>query len=172
MRAAVQGSTGDAAVLDFVFHGPSHDAVPLANGELRRQIGLKLRAEDTCNVIYVMWELEPRSRIVVSVKRNPGQSTHAACGDRGYAALMPRVRGAPSSAPIAAGERHRLEAAIDGGALRVLADGQLVWEGELPANAIKLEGPIGIRSDNGVFDLELKAAKKGAPESGWPACER
>ena len=33
----------------------------------------KLRAEDACNLVYVMWRIEPQSRLVVSVKRNPGQ---------------------------------------------------------------------------------------------------
>ena len=92
MRALAPGSTGDAAELAFVYRGPSREETRLASGELRRQIGLKLRARDTCNVVYVMWQLEPEPRILVSMKRNPGLSTHAGCGAGGYVTLEPRAR--------------------------------------------------------------------------------
>jgi hypothetical protein len=49
---------------------------PLASGELRRQIGLKLQAEDTCNLIYAIWHIEPDAMVAVSVKRNAGMHTH------------------------------------------------------------------------------------------------
>ena len=41
-------------------------------GELRRQFGLKLRAQDACNLVYVMWRIEPASKLVVSIKCRTG----------------------------------------------------------------------------------------------------
>jgi hypothetical protein len=79
MRAVVAGSTSEAAELAFVYQGPASGVKPLASGEVRRQIGLKLRAQDTCNVVYVMWRVEPASKIAVQVKRNPGKRRHAEC---------------------------------------------------------------------------------------------
>lgn len=156
MRAVVAGDASDAAELDFVYRGPSAKTTLLANGEKRRQIGLKLRAKDTCNVVYVMWHAEPTPGIFVSVKHNPFASTHAACGDRGYI----NVR-AKSFAPVPRlrpDERHVLRAEIDGDVLRVLVDGAESWTAALPSSALTFDGPAGIRTDNGVFDFELRVA--------------
>ena len=83
-RAELGDLPRDSAEIAFVYRGPTRRDAPLASGELRRQIGLKLRAKDTCNVVYVMWHIEPSRGIEVSVKSNPGQATHEACADRGY----------------------------------------------------------------------------------------
>jgi hypothetical protein len=152
MRAEVRGDDGDAAELSFVFKGASDETTPLANGETRRQIGLKLRAQDTCNLVYVMWHESPTPGIHVSVKHNVGKTTHAECGDHGYVNLQPMRTQPP---PIAIGERHRLRAEIEGTTLRVHADEVLIWEGPLPSMALTLVGPAGVRSDNGMFDFEL-----------------
>ena len=146
----------DAAELTFTYRGPSATTVPLASGEPRRQIGLKLRAQDTCNVVYVMWHLEPSAGIFVSVKRNPGASTHGECGDKGYLNLQPRSVSA--AAPVHVGEVHTLRAELRGDLLTVWADGPLVWEAPLPSVAREIAGPVGIRSDNGAFDFELRVA--------------
>ena len=158
MRAVAPGSTGGAAELSFVYRGAAPEVALLASGELRRQIGLKLRAQDTCNVVYVMWEIEPRPHVVVSMKRNPGRSSHSECGPTGYVALKPRAH-APAPPIQGTGERHALRAEIGAGSLRVEADGDVVWEGELPPAALELDGPAGMRSDNGVFDFELRVAR-------------
>src|SRR5262245_52456933 len=42
MRAVAVGTAGDAGELEFTYEGPTREVAPLANGELRRQIGLKL----------------------------------------------------------------------------------------------------------------------------------
>lgn len=152
MRAEVRGRGGRSAELAFVYLGPGDHDVPLANGELRRQIGLKLLAEDTCNVIYVMWHLEPDAGVRVSVKRNPGMSTHAECGDRGYVNVAPARGERVVAAP---GARHVLRAELVGRTLRVDADGVRAWEGALPPEADALSGPAGVRSDNGAFVFEL-----------------
>ena len=87
-RAVVQAGTENAAdqvaEIRFQYLGPSQDSRPLASGELRRQIGLKLRAQDSCNLIYAMWRIEPDARVAVSIKRNTGLHTHEQCGANGY----------------------------------------------------------------------------------------
>ncbi|MCU1277161.1 MAG: hypothetical protein JWM53_707 [bacterium] len=155
MRAVVPWSDGDDAELRFTYAGPSDGAAPLASGEMRRQIGIKLRAADGCNLLYVMWRIEPKAQIVVSLKRNPGQSTHRQCGARGYRNLVARAGTQP--APLAAGDEHRLHARLDGRILRVWADRALAWEGDVGDEAAALRGPAGVRSDNGRFELELLA---------------
>jgi hypothetical protein len=157
VRAVAQKGSGSAVEMSFVYRGPSGGVEPLASGELRRQIGLKLRALDTCNVVYVMWHIEPTRGIHVSVKANPDAHDHASCGDRGYTFVEPaRSSVVPA---ITAGERHTLAARLDVAArsLRVDADGAAAWEGPLPAAAFGFDGPVGLRSDNGDFDVELRA---------------
>lgn len=152
IRAVVPGS-GSAARLDFTYLGPTKETAPLASGELRRQIGLKLRARDTCNVIYVMWHIAPSSGIVVEAKLNPSARSHLECKDRGYLRVRPARDEAV--APVREGERRSLAAVLEGRTLRVFTDGSLTWEGIMPRDAEHLDGPVGIRSDNGAFDAEL-----------------
>jgi hypothetical protein len=162
LRAVVPGTSGSSARLAFVFRGPTQREAPLASGELRRQIGLKLRSQDTCNIVYVMWHVTPDTGVHVQLKYNPGQKTHLDCLDRGYRTLPGRAhRELPS---VRSGERHELVARIDGKTLRVLADGRPAWEGELPEQAFAFEGPVGIRSDNGEFDVELWGAAPSGPK--------
>jgi hypothetical protein len=154
VRAVIAGDRSRAAELAFVYRGPSVSTAPLANGELRRQIGLKLRAQDTCNVVYVMWHVEPSPGVFVSVKRNAGVSTHGECGAGGYENL--KAREASAAPLIEPGVPHVLDAVLDGTNLLVKADGNVVWRGELPATALSFDGPVGLRSDNGTFDFELR----------------
>ncbi len=154
--AVAAGTLGSVAEMTFVYRGPSRESAPLASGELRRQIGLKLRAQDSCNVVYVMWHIAPTSGIHVSVKSNSGRSTHAQCADRGYLNIQPIWRRGVSAIRI--GIRRTLAAHIDGTRLVVTVDDAPVWEGALPSSAFAFDGPVGIRSDNGEFEVELRAA--------------
>jgi hypothetical protein len=166
MRAVVDASDGDAAELRFTYLGPADREARLASGELRRQVGLKLRAADGCNLLYVMWRIEPKAQLVVSVKRNPGQRTHAECGARGYRNLVARAGTQP--APLSPNVEHRLHAKLDGRTLRVWADRALAWEGDVGDEVLALRGPAGVRSDNAKLELELlvhAAAPSGAPLS-------
>jgi hypothetical protein len=158
-RAIVPGSAPGVAEIRFRYLGPSVGSKPLASGEMRRQIGLKLRAQDTCNLVYAMWHIEPDSRIAVSVKRNPGKHTHQQCGPRGYLNVKPR-RTVPV-AKVLEGETHRLRATLRGGDLRVEADGRTVWEGQLETASLDFEGPSGFRTDNARFELELLVSPGG-----------
>lgn len=161
-----RGRHAASALLRFRYLGPSAETKPLGSGEVRRQIGLKLRAGDPCNLLYVMWREFPEHAIVVSVKRNAGQTTSAQCGNRGYAdvARVPLATPAAGEADRAA---HRLEARTrahgDGSlGLTVVADGKTVVSRRIPAvQAVGLDGPIGVRSDNGGYRFRLSAAGRG-----------
>lgn len=153
MRAVVPASTSSVAELRFTYLGPTEAQQALASGEMRRQVGLKLRAEDGCNVTYVMWRLAPKPGLIVSIKSNPRQHTSTACGNRGYIRVHPS-----EAAPvpiIEPGAPHVLRAELEGLSLRVLVDGTLAWSGELPSETLAFQGPVGLRTDNGRFELEL-----------------
>ncbi|XXF81080.1 hypothetical protein P2318_15350 [Myxococcaceae bacterium GXIMD 01537] len=156
MRAVTSGVTGPITELRFTYLGPTAEKQPLASGELRQQLGLKLRAQDGCNVVYVMWRLEPKPGLVVSVKNNPGQHTSSECGNRGYSTVRPRKQ-APLP-PLKPGASHVLRAELQGRALRVRVDGASVWEGELPPEALAFDGPPGVRTDNARVELRLITA--------------
>jgi hypothetical protein len=155
MRAVVPGSDGSRVEMRFVYEGPTSETARLGSGELRRQVGLKLRAQDGCNLVYVMWRIDPKPQVVVSIKRNPGQRVHAQCGNRGYTNL--RGVGAQPR-PLVVGEPRTLKAEIVGQRLKGWADDQLAWEGDLGADASALIGPVGVRSDNARWQFALKAA--------------
>jgi hypothetical protein len=135
---------------------------PLASGELRRQIGIKLDAQDTCNLLYTMWHIEPDSRIAVSVKRNPGQRTHEQCGTHGYANIKPSVSIQP--AKIVSGDSHTLRADLQRDELTVSADGAVVWRGALGNQIDNLAGPVGLQTDNARFEFEYFAGAVNLPE--------
>lgn len=157
MRAYVNTWTSQAIEMRFTYDGPTQKKVALGSGEMREQFGLKLRAQDACNLVYAMWRIEPESKLMVSVKQNPGSHSSAACGERGYENLKPRrTSDLPRLRP---GESHTLRAEIKKEELRVFVDDREVWAGEVGADAARIEGPVGIRSDNAQLQFELKAGE-------------
>jgi hypothetical protein len=152
VAAAAGGAADQVAEIRFRYLGPSQTSKPLASGELRRQIGLKLRAQDTCNLIYAMWHIEPDAAVAVSVKHNAGMNTHAQCGAGGYVNFKAQDR--LELPPIRPGETHALRAALHGHDLTVTADGKLAWQGALANELTPLDGPPGFRTDNARFELE------------------
>jgi hypothetical protein len=155
MRAYVNAYTQPEAEARFTYLGATPNETPLASGEMRRQFGLKLRAQDACNLVYAMWRIEPESKLVVSVKSNPGEHSSAQCGNRGYQNIKPR-----RSSPVATlepGAAHTLRAQMKGAEMQVFADNFLVWEGSVGPDALRFDGPVGIRSDNARLQIELAA---------------
>lgn len=152
-RAIVQIPTASGvAEIRFTYLGPSEGAKPLASGEMRRQIGLKLRALNQCNLLYVMWHIEPDTKFAVSIKRNPGQSTHEQCDAHGYATIRPHAMlAAPRVLP---GQSHTIRADLAGEDLTVTADGKVVWEGSVGDGLTGIDGPIGLRTDNARFEFD------------------
>jgi hypothetical protein len=155
MRAYVNTWTSQAIEAQFTYLGPTSEESKLGSGEIRRQFGLKLRAQNACNLVYAMWRFEPESKIVVSIKSNPGQTKSSECGNRGYQNIKAQ-RG--SAVPILrSGDTHTLGAELDGEQLRVFVDHRAVWEGDLGADAQDMKGPVGIRSDNVRLAFGLRA---------------
>jgi hypothetical protein len=157
MRAYANLATSPSAEIRFSYAGGTKNESALGSGQMRRQFGLKMRAQDPCNLVYVMWRIDPEPKLVVSVKRNPADHTSAQCGNRGYTNIKRR-----KSSPVPClqpGESHTLRAEMQGDELRVFVDNREVWEGSVGADAASLEGPVGIRSDNVRFEFELKARK-------------
>jgi hypothetical protein len=168
MRAYVNAVTGAAVEADFTYLGSTGNEARLGSGELRRQFGLKLRAQDACNLVYAMWRIEPESKLVVSVKSNPGQHTSAECGNRGYRNITAaRSKPVPELRP---GMAHSLRAEMNRAAMRVFADNALVWEGSVGTEALAFDGPVGMRSDNARLQIELRAGQALQAGGREPGC--
>ena len=167
MRAYLNAFTLQLVEAHFTYLGPTGNEARLGSGELRRQFGLKLRAEDACNLVYVMWRIEPESKVVVSVKSNPGQHSSAQCGNRGYRNIKPR-RSTPVPT-LRSGDAHTLRAEMNGAEMKVLADNSLVWEGSVGPDALGFDGPVGIRSDNARLQIDLRAGQPLKAQPGRAA---
>jgi len=167
MRAVVAYPTKPVAEAKLTYLGPTTKDKPLRSGEIRRQFGLKLRALNGCNLVYAMWRIEPKSELVVSVKLNPGKTTNAECGTHGYHTIKPTHELAVPH--LNAGENHTLRAEIEGSRMLVFIDGKLRWEGLLDSDALALEGPSGVRTDNGRFKFELLSSQP-VPGNQNPPC--
>ena len=169
MRAYVNAPSPPIVEAHFTYLGSTGNEARLGSGELRRQFGLKLRAEDACNLVYAMWRIEPESKLVVSIKTNPGQHSSAECGNRGYRNIKPR-----RSTPVPVlhlGASHTLRAAMDGDEMKVFVDNAQVWEGSVGPEALRFDGPVGMRSDNARLELELRAGPLTGMRSGaQPGC--
>ena len=170
MRGYARGAGGDAASLTFTYRGESFETRELAGGQARRQIGIKLRAQDSCNVVYVMWRLDPQPKLDVSVKVNPLKKTHEECGADGYTKVKPRKKTFVPAFEY--GKTHTLRAEIVGDELYAWIDDKLLYQGTLPETARAIKGPAGIRSDNVKFDLVSLAAPHGVGAAAAPACKR
>ena len=154
-RAVAARARDSDVELRFTYLGPTEEVARLGSGRVRRQIGLKMRAQDPCNLVYAMWRIDPGPEIAVQVKRNGGQRTSAECKNEGYRTVRPL-----QSAPVAGvepGSSHVLRAVLRESELRVWADGVLAWQGDLGEEAVDLQGPVGLRSDNARFTFALSA---------------
>ena len=108
-----------------------------------------------------MWRIAPESKLVVSVKSNPGEHTSSACGNGGYRNVKPR-RSTPVPG-LRPQDTHVLLATMNKDALQVFVDNSLVWDGVLGAAALSFDGPVGMRSDNARLQIGLRA---GVVEKG------
>ncbi|WP_430451837.1 hypothetical protein [Rhodopirellula europaea] len=163
-RAQRKAGTHQDATLQFRYRGPSKQTSKLASGELVRQIGLKLRAKNSCNLLYVMWRIEPVEQIVVTFKSNPGASSHSDCGAHGYSTIanIPLEEVGTTAKTHTA---HRLRARVEEehGNFRCIVDvdDKTVWSGPLETRVVApINGPVGFRSDNGSFIFKLFVAEQ------------
>jgi hypothetical protein len=164
MRAIVPAPAA-ALEAQFTYLGPTVETSALGSGAVRRQFGLKLRAQDPCNLVYAMWRFEPKLQLVVQVKTNPGEHESSACGNNGYVTVRPEL--VSSLDAPAVGAPHRLAATIRGKSLQVQVDGVTAWRGDIGGAAVAASGPVGIRSDNVRLTLSLSAP---LPDGGLGAC--
>jgi hypothetical protein len=170
MRAYVNAWTAQSIEARFHYLGPTSNEEALGSGEMRRQFGFKLRAQDPCSLVYAIWRINPESKLVVSVKRNPSAHTSAECGNRGYENIKPR-KSAPLP-PLRSGDSHTLRAEMKKEDLRVFVDNREVWSGDVGADAAALAGRVGIRSDNARLEFDLKTGPyEGAHPNYWRACQ-
>jgi len=126
----------------------------LASGELRRQIGIKLRAENTCNLVYAMWHIEPDARVAVSIKHNPDMSTHEQCYPGGYINLQQS-------------EESRRQKSFPGKP----TDGVEAWHGDLGPVIASFDGPVGLRTDNARFAFDYFVGP-ATPGPATPDCRQ
>jgi hypothetical protein len=166
MRAVLGWTGKPEAEIRLRYLGETEDRSLLRSGAERTQIGLKLKAQDDCNVLYVMWRINPVSSLVVSVKSNPGQHRHAECGNSGYSNIHGTLNGPVPK--MAEGSEHSLHATLAGTLLSVDVDGALAWEGHVDDDVLRFDGPVGLRSDNARFLFQYFAP----PASGAFACDR
>ncbi len=164
MRAYATQWSSQSARLLFTYLGSTSKESALGSGAIRRQFGLKLRAQDPCNLVYAMWRIEPESKLVVSVKTNPGAHTSAECGNRGYENI--KARKTSPIPQLQAGQSHSLSAEMKNSELRVFVDNREVWQGDVGPTAAKLAGPIGIRSDNAHLEFELQTPASQTSNAG------
>jgi hypothetical protein len=154
MRATLKKTgTSQNVTVKFTYLGPTRKVSHLGNGEVRHQFGIKLKAQDICNLVYVMWNFDAQ-KIAVSVKLNPGQRTHEHCLDHGYINnIKPQIWMPPPAVEV--DQPHTLSAELEGQELKVQADGKVAWGGTLVPVVLEFKGPVGIRSDNAqvVFDF-------------------
>jgi hypothetical protein len=154
MRLVAPGTSGTSALLAFTAFGDTTPLVPLASGAIRRQICLKLRAADGCNLIYACWRVGS-AKIVVQVKSNPGDHDAGDCGAGGYSTMTPTW--AATVPTLADGMPHSITADLDGTALTVSVDATTAWTGAVDPVALTVNGPVGVRSDNERWTGALRA---------------
>ena len=158
-RAVRTSGKHSQALLRFRYRGPSEKTAPLDSGAVIQQIGLKMRAMNTCNLLYIMWRIKPTEEIYIAIKRNPGKSKYEDCRANGYIVLG-RVPLKPLGITAATQKTHRLGASVTETAGRyageVTIDGRRIWSGGIDAKLIAdINGPVGFRSDNGSFIFKL-----------------
>jgi hypothetical protein len=163
MRAYVNAQPVQSIEARFSYLGATTHDIPLGSGTMRRQFGLKLRAQDACNLVYAMWRIEPESKLVVSVKENPGQHLSAECGNRGYRNIKPQ-RSAPTP-KLRPGEAHTLRAEMTPTTMNIYIDETLAWQGPLSPDVLKWDERVGIRSDNVRVQFDLTARGLANPGS-------
>jgi hypothetical protein len=169
MRTYLNAKTAQSIEARFTYLGATSHDIPLGSGAMRRQFGFKLRAQDACNLVYAMWRIEPDSKLVVSIKENPGQHLSAECGNQGYRNIKPqRSLPIPKLRP---GDVHALRAEMTSTALSVYIDETLVWQGSLGSDVLTWDSRVGIRSDNVRVQFDLHTGPLERENARIPGCK-
>jgi hypothetical protein len=119
-----------------------------------------------------MWRFEPREAIVVKLKRNPGQHTHAECGSHGYQTLSEWSPNHFAYPTATENSNHTLKAELR---IRDLANADLFVTAndfQFPVVTIRrsdqldFTGPVGFRSDQVQVEFQFSAWSSPLPDSG------
>lgn len=145
VRAMVEGGKPQKIAMSFTYLGPTEKTEPLASGRIRRQLGLKMAQENSCNRISIMWHAYPATRIQIQTKENPGKETSSECGASGYSTVANIIKNVPA---LKLGSSHKLETELIGRQLTVYIDDKKIWSGSVPAKTLKFNGQVGVRTDN------------------------
>lgn len=141
--------------LRFTYGGESKSPTRLASGIARYQVGFKIRTDNTCNVAYLLWKAKDSDKdappsLNVSLKHNPGLSTHAQCGANGYqTADGVAIGGLPK---LEKGAEHELRVRLHGTRYFAFADGEAAGVGDFGPGMEQFSTATGIRIDNLVID--------------------
>ena len=146
-RTAIKNNASDSLHVFFDYLGPTVQIATLGSGLIRFQFGIYLRAQNQCNLLYVMLHIDTPNSIEVERKSNPGMSTHEECANNGYTTLKPSLTHALPH-DITAGNGVDFDTQIDSNVLSVFIDGTLVWQGDIPEDTAGENTSAGIRSDN------------------------
>jgi hypothetical protein len=150
-RAQLGGPTVSSAELWFKWNSDSTLTVPLGDGSYRKQIGIEFRYPNPCNVLAVMWHMNPNDGVEVSTKINAGQTTIGECGTSGYSFPTATTSSVP---PLPTDKKwHRLRVDLIGTVMTVTCDGVIRWQGVIPSGGLAISGPPGVRADNSNFDF-------------------
>ena len=158
VRAVQKGRWAQNGKIRFESRGQTAELKPFKSGIVKEQIGLKLRAMNGCNLVYVMWTLAPKEEITVRIKENPGKTESDDCENDGYTLLntyrVPKKKSARNGRTsrlqadfVSKGHKHHV---------RVYVDNVRVLQVRIPHSFVAtVNGPVGLRSDNGRFRLRL-----------------
>jgi hypothetical protein len=128
---------GERLSVELEYMGKHPNSVPLADGRIVQQVGLKMRNANGCNLAYVVRQFHPSSLLTIAYKSNPGQSTNAECGSNGYVNVKVLTLPATEYENWEYRKRStklRLQAAYAEGTntMMVWYNGENVWTGEVP----------------------------------------
>jgi len=153
MRAVERSGTYSSAKLRVRYKAPSKKTSYLGSGGYKRQIGLKLRASSGCNLLYLMWQIEPTEKFVVLSKINPGMTRHAQCGNENYTNIA--TLSVPTALTLSTHKTRKLQGDLsftrDGIKLHIFVDDKFFKTVPIPRSLLPPAGPVGVRSDNGQF---------------------
>jgi hypothetical protein len=154
LRGTVSTQIDTIACLKFRYFGVTDKRDKSGDGYEHHQIGIQLLAKNSCNLLYVMWRLQPEE-LVIKVKHNPGQTKHSECGNHGYHTIdrMPYPG-------FQIDEPHELLASISdidsaNIKLQVWIDQQVALQTQIDRALLhNTPGVPGIRSDNGKYQFQ------------------
>ena len=147
-RADILDHNPNNLELTVKYLGPTTVKSPNADGSIQEQVGMKLRSQDNCNLVYVMRRINPNPSVSVSIKSNPGVST--TCGDKGYLMVksIPVLPPALNSTFVISAQFDK-----DDEIMTLKLDGRVLWMGDVPSVN---KGTAGVRTDNAKIQFSIK----------------